>query len=60
MKDNWRCFKILKEHGANMHNFNFRGWAPLQLASHKIKYFKQLRKEIKSKELKDMVEKDPV
>lgn len=60
MRDNWQCFKILREAGAYMRVFNLRGWTPLQLGSHKSKYFKMLRKELKAKELEDTVACDPI
>ena len=43
-----------------MKKFNYRGWTPLQLASHKVKYFSEIRKELKLEELEDCVRTDNI
>lgn len=60
MRDNKECYKILIDNGADSTIFNYRGWEPLQLASHKVRFFKNLRDQIKAKELEDVVMCDPL
>ena len=51
---------MLLRYGANLNIVNMRGWTPLNLADNNIKFFKDLKQNIKEEELHSVLTKDPI